>query len=57
MFIRVKRRKALDDGGRGLLEDLANVWQSGFLMTIPLSGESENSSVFTGDLDGGPGWT
>jgi hypothetical protein len=51
-FIRVKRRNGLDDGGCGLLEDLANFWQNGFLMTIPLSGESENSRVFIGGSDG-----
>jgi len=26
-------------------------------MTSPLEGESENRRVFTGDFDGGPGWT
>jgi len=41
----------------GLLELLANFWQNGFSMTSSLKGESENSRVFTGDCDGGPGWT
>jgi len=41
----------------GLLELLANFWQNGFLMTSPLEGESEDCRVFTGDLNGGPGWT
>ena len=46
-----------DDGGRSLPEDLANFWQNGFLRRIPGKGKSENSRVFTGDLNGGPGWT
>jgi hypothetical protein len=36
---------------------LANSWQVGFLRDIPRKGKSENSRVFTGDFDGGPGWT
>ena len=36
---------------------LANSWQIGFLRDIPRKGKSENSRVFTGDFDGGPGWT
>jgi hypothetical protein len=36
---------------------LANSWQIGFLRDIPPKGKSENSGVFTGDLNGGPGWT
>jgi hypothetical protein len=57
MFMSVARRSALDDGGCGLLELLANFWQKGFLMTIPLERESENSRLFIEDLNGGPGWT
>ena len=55
--MRVAHRKDPDYGIYGLLELLANFWQNGFLMKIPLAGESENSHVFTGDLNGGPGWT
>src|ERR1700730_558273 len=36
---------------------LANSWQIGFLRDIPRNGKSENSRVFIGDLNGGPGWT
>ena len=36
---------------------LANSWQIGFLRDIPPKGKSENSRIFTGDFDGGPGWT
>jgi hypothetical protein len=57
MFMRVARRNTLDDGTGGLLELLADLWRNGFLMTIPLEGKSENSRVFIGDLNGGPGWT
>ncbi len=55
--MRVASRSALDDGRCGLPELLANFWQTGFLMTIPLEGESENSRLFIEDLNGGPGWT
>ncbi|MDB5038055.1 MAG: hypothetical protein JWQ35_1583 [Bacteriovoracaceae bacterium] len=46
-------------GLRGLWSTrlLANFWQNGFLREIPEKGKSENSRVFTGDLNGGPGWT
>ncbi len=43
--------------GYGLLELLANFWQSGFLITSPQEGESENRRVYIGDSNGGPGWT
>jgi hypothetical protein len=58
-FVRVAHRNGPDYGICGLLELelLANFWQNGFLMTSPLEGESENSLVFIGDLNGGPGWT
>ena len=36
---------------------LTNGWQNGFLRESPDKGESENRRVFTGDLNGGPGWT
>jgi hypothetical protein len=36
---------------------LVNSWQIGFLRSIPQEGKSENSREFTGDLNGGPGWT
>ena len=36
---------------------LANFWQNGFLRESPEKGKSENNRIFTGDLDGGPGWT
>src|SRR6266404_4302705 len=36
---------------------LANSWQIGFFRDIPRKGKSENRRVFTGDLNGGPGWT
>ena len=36
---------------------LANNWQIALLSHIPRKGESEHSRVFTGDFDGGPGWT
>jgi hypothetical protein len=36
---------------------LANSWQIGFLREVPEKRKSENSRVFTGDLNGGPGWT
>jgi hypothetical protein len=36
---------------------LANSWQIAFLTDVPRKGKSENSRVFTGDLNGGPGWT
>jgi hypothetical protein len=55
--MRVAHRNAPDYGICGLLELLANFWQNGFLMTSLLEGESENRRVFTGDLNGGPGWT
>ena len=55
--MRVAHRKAPDYGIYGLLELLANFWQNGFLSEIREKGKSENSSVFTGDLNGGPGWT
>ena len=55
--MRVAHRNGPDYGVDGVLELLANFWQNGFLMTSPLEGGSENSRVFTGDLDGGPGWT
>jgi glyoxylase-like metal-dependent hydrolase (beta-lactamase superfamily II) len=35
----------------------SNSWQIGFLRSIPQEGKSENSRIFTGDFDGGPGWT
>ena len=41
----------------GLPEKLANSWQNGFVGEIPGKGKRENGSVFTGDLNGGPGWT
>jgi hypothetical protein len=34
--VRVARRNALDDGNGGLLELLADFWQNGFFITIPL---------------------
>jgi hypothetical protein len=34
---------------------LTNGSQNGFLTQIPGKGKSENSHVFTGDLNGGPG--
>jgi len=46
MLMRVGRLSAIDDERRSLLELLANFWQDGFLMTIPLGGESENSRLF-----------
>jgi hypothetical protein len=57
MFMRVARRSALDDGNGGVPELLADFWQNGFLRDFPRKGKSENSHVFTGDFDGGPGWT
>jgi hypothetical protein len=45
MFMRVARPSALDDGGCGLLGFLANSWQNGLLVTIPVEGESENRSI------------
>jgi len=36
---------------------LANSWQIVFLRDIPPKVKSENSRIFTGDLNGGPGWT
>jgi hypothetical protein len=57
MFMRVARRSALDDGNSGVPELLADFWQNGFLRDFPRKGKSENSHVFTGDFDGGPGWT
>ena len=56
-FMRVAHRKAPDYGIYGLLELLANFWQNGFFDDKFQEGESENSRVFTGDLNGGPGWT
>ncbi len=55
--MRVAHRKAPDYGIYGLLELLANFWQNVFLMTSPRKGKSENGRVFTGDYNGGPGWT
>jgi hypothetical protein len=55
MFMRVARRNGLDDGTGGLRELLADFWQNGFLMTLSLEVESENSRVFI--VIGGPGWT
>ena len=55
--MRVARQNGLDDGNGGLLELLADFWQNGFLMTSSQEEESENRRVFTGDLNGGPGWT
>ena len=55
--MRVAPRNAPDYRIYGPLELLANFWQNGFLMTSPLEGESEDCRVFTGDLNGGPGWT
>jgi len=55
--MRVAHRNAPDYGVYGLLELLANFWQNGFLRDIPRKGKSENRRVFTGDLNGGPGWT
>ena len=45
------------DGRCALPELLANFWQTGFLMTIPLEGDCENSRLFIEDVNGGPGWT
>ena len=41
---------ALDGADLGLCEDSANFWQNDFLMTIPLSGHSENNRIFTREL-------
>jgi hypothetical protein len=41
----------------GPIVKLANSWQIALLRDIPQKGKSENSRVFTGDFDGGPGWT
>src|SRR6267378_244332 len=38
-----------------LIVKLANSWQIGFLRDLPQKGKSENSRVFIGDFDGGPG--
>lgn len=47
--------------GRGcrnrLPEKLANSWQIHFWTKILRKRKSENSRVFIGDLNGGPGWT
>jgi len=56
-FMRVAHRKAPEYGIYGQLELLANFWQNGFLMTSPRKEKSENSRVYIGDLNGGPGWT
>jgi len=45
MFMRIARPSALDDGGCGLLGFLANSWQNGLLVTIPVEGESENRTL------------
>ncbi len=55
--MRVAHRNAPNYRIYGLLELLANFWQNGFLREISEKGKSENSRVFTGDLNGGPGWT
>ena len=48
---------ARDYGIDGLLDFWQIFGKNGFLMRSPLEGESENRRVFTGDLNGGPGWT
>ena len=45
------------EGSVKRLELLANFWQIALSRDIPRKGKSENSRVFTGDLNGGPGWT
>ena len=55
--MRVAHRNAPNYRIYALPELLANFWQNDFLSEVREKGKGKNSRVFTGDLNGGPGWT